>query len=145
MTVIFHTNAGAPVLAGDMLLSVPGPNIRTDLRLPSQPNGVIIPLDPIPSYIPIRMRRKIFIVNDHLAVGAAGSALHIAAFIDDLATSFGDRHLFSNAEIRAFLDRYASKLKPRWDVHLAGSFPGMLQPWIAGLSGSAVSPRLCGG
>ena len=38
-----------------------------------------------------------------------------------------------------------SKLKPRWDVHLAGSFPGMLQPWIAGLSGSAVSPRLCGG
>ena len=38
-----------------------------------------------------------------------------------------------------------SKLKPRWDVHLAGSFAGKLQPWIAGLSGSAVSPRLCGG
>ena len=40
---------------------------------------------------------------------------------------------------------WTTKLKPRWDVHLAGSFPGMLQPWIAGLSGSAVSPRLCGG
>ena len=38
-----------------------------------------------------------------------------------------------------------TKLKPRWDVHLAGSFAGKLQPWIAGLSGSAVSPRLCGG
>ena len=38
-----------------------------------------------------------------------------------------------------------TKLKPRWDVHLAGSFAGKLQPWIGGLSGSAVSPRLCGG
>ena len=108
MTVILHTNAGAPVLAGDMLLSVPGSNSRTDLRLPSQPNGIVIPLDPVPSYIPVRMRRKIFIVNDHLAVGAAGPALHIAAFIDDLTASFRDRHLFSNADIRTFLDRYAS-------------------------------------
>ena len=106
--MIFHTNAGFPVLASDMLLSVPWPHRHTDLRLPSQPNGITIPLDTVPSYIPVRMRRKIFVVNGHLAVGAAGSASHIAAFIDDLTTSFRDRNLFTNAEIRGFLDRYAS-------------------------------------
>ena len=78
LTAIFHTNAGAPALAGDMLLSIPGPTGHTDLRLPSQPNGIAIPSHLIPSYIPIRMRRKTFIVNERMAVGAAGPASHIA-------------------------------------------------------------------
>ena len=108
MTVIYHTNAGSPILAGDMLLSVPGLNSRTDLRLPSQPNGIVVPIDPLPRYIPVRMRRKVFIVNDHLAVGAAGSALHVAAFIDDLTNRFRDRDLFSKDDIEAFLHQYAS-------------------------------------
>ena len=63
MTVIFHTNAGLPVLAGDMLLSVPGPETGTDLRLPSQPNGITVPSNIIPEYIPVKMRRKIFVVR----------------------------------------------------------------------------------
>ena len=108
MTVIYHTNAGAPVLAGDMLLSFPGTSSRTDLRLPSQPNGVVIPVDPVPNYIPITMRRKVFIVNDHLAVGAAGSAMHIAAFIDELTLRFQNRDSFSKREIVDFLDQYSS-------------------------------------
>ena len=54
MTVIFHTNAGAPVLVSDMLLSMPGPGGYTDLRLPSQPGGIAIPSDAVPSYIPVR-------------------------------------------------------------------------------------------
>lgn len=91
-----------------MLLSVPGPISHTDLRLPSHPNGITIPKDPVPSYIPVRMRRKLFLVNDHLAVGAAGPALHIAAFIDDLTTRFSSREQFSNAEIRTFLEQYTS-------------------------------------
>ena len=71
MTVIFHTNAGTPVLAGDMLLSMEGPQIQTELRLPSQPNGIVIPSGKSLSYIPVSMRRKVFVVNEHLAVGAA--------------------------------------------------------------------------
>ena len=44
----------------------------------------------------------------------------------------------------------SSKPKPRWDVHLteagnrAGRLYGMPRLLIAGLSGTAVSPRLCG-
>ena len=108
MTVIFHTNAGAPVLAGDMLLSVPGPNAHTELRLPSHPNGITIPSDVIPGHVPIRMRRKIFVVNEHLAVGVAGSAIHVPAFVDDLTQTFRDRRTFSRSELTGFLGQYGS-------------------------------------
>ena len=91
-----------------MLLSVSNPNSYTDLRLPSQPNGIVIPSGQIPSYIPINMRRKIFIVNDHMAVGVAGSALHAAMFIDDLVEEFHNKSIYTYAEIRNFLDQYAS-------------------------------------
>ena len=104
--MIFHTNAGAPVLAGDMLLSVPGPNAHTDLRLPSQPNGITIPSDMVPNHVPIRMRRKIFIVNEHLAVGVAGSAIHVPTFVDGLTRGFRDRSTFARSGLTGFLDQY---------------------------------------
>ena len=106
--MIFHTNAGAPVLAGDMLVSVPGPIAYTDLRLPSHPNGITIPSDVIPGHLPIRMRRKIFIVNEHLAVGAAGSALHVPTFVSDLTRGFRDRSTFTWSELTGYLDQYGS-------------------------------------
>ena len=90
------------------MLSVEGPIGSTDLRLPSQPNGVVIPPDVHPIYIPITMRRKIFVVNGHMVVGAAGSAEHIAKFIDDLMEKFRKRNIFSGAELQGFLDLYAS-------------------------------------
>ena len=108
MSVIFHTNAGAPALAGDMLLSIPGPTGRTDLRLPSQPSGITIPTDQVPRYIPVAMRRKIFIVNDRLAVGTAGSALHVGPFVHDLIGEFRNKGGFTRAEVGDFLERYAS-------------------------------------
>ena len=108
MTVIFHTNAGAPVLAGDMLLSVPGPNAHTDLRLPSQPNGITIPSGMVPGHVPILMRRKIFIVNEHLAVGVAGSAIHVPKFVDDLTRGFRDRSTFTRSGLTGFLDQYGA-------------------------------------
>ena len=121
MTVILHTNAGAPVLAGDMLLSVPAPNAHTDLRLPSQPNGITIPSDVIPGHIPIRMRRKIFIVNDHLAVGVAGSVFHIPQFIDDLTGEFRDSSTFTRSELTSFLDQYGSSKDGRETLENIGA------------------------
>ncbi|MCY3554965.1 MAG: hypothetical protein OXH56_06535 [Gemmatimonadetes bacterium] len=107
MTAIFHTNAGSPVLAGDMLISVPGPTSTTDLRLPSHPNGVSIPIGHKPEFIPILMRRKIFRVNNSLAVGASGSALHIQYFIEDLFETFKNKSEFESTEIMGFLDNYS--------------------------------------
>ena len=106
--MIFHTNAGVPVLAGDMLLSVPGPNAYTDLRLPSHPNGITIPPDVIPSHLPILMRRKVFVVNEHLAVGAAGSATHVQTFLGDITQGFRGRSTFTRSELTGFLDQYGS-------------------------------------
>ena len=91
-----------------MLLSVPGPNVRTKLRLPSQPKGIVIPADQVPSLIPIKMRRKIFVVNDRLAVGAAGSVPNIRRFINDLNRAFHDRSIFTSAEIKNYLNQYGS-------------------------------------
>ena len=113
MTVIFHTNAGLPVLAGDMLISTAGSRSFTDLKLPSHPDGIVIPSNPIPDYVPIKMRRKIFIINDHLAVGAAGSVMHIRMFIDHLQDCFSDRTNFAGDEIKGFLNEYAGSTEGR--------------------------------
>ena len=108
MTVIFHTNAGTPVLAGDMLVSVHGPTAYTDLRLPSQPDGITIPADAAPSYIPVLMRRKVFLVNDQIAAGAAGSVLHIRLFINALTHHFRRKSAVTWAEVTDYLDEYAA-------------------------------------
>ena len=91
-----------------MLISTVGSRPYTDLRLPSHPNGIVIPSNPVPNNIPIKMRRKIFIVNDHLAVGAAGDVMSIRAFIDDISETFHDRPHFESVEIKDYLNDYAT-------------------------------------
>ena len=108
MTVVFHTNAGGPVLAADMLLSVTGPTSHTELKLPSQPSGIVIPSNLVPGFIPVKMRRKVFVVNDHLAVGAAGHVSQIQSFVGALTGEFQDKTEYSYREIESFLNRYAS-------------------------------------
>ena len=96
------------MLAADMLLSVPGPTSHTELKLPSQPGGIVIPSNLVPGFIPVKMRRKVFVVNDHLAVGAAGSVSHIQSFIGAMIGEFQDKTEYSYREIESFLNRYAS-------------------------------------
>ena len=93
-----------------MLVSVTGSNGPTELRLPSQPKGITISADKIPDYVPIKLRRKIFIVNDRMAVGAAGSVKSIQKYIEDLTFEFGGRNLFTNDELRNFLVQYGSSM-----------------------------------
>ena len=111
MTVIFHTNAGVPALAGDMLISTPSPKHSNKLKLPSHPNGIVIPSNLIPKSVPIAMRRKIFVVNEHLAVGAAGKVASIRAIIHHLFGAFGDKPSFSSAELEDSIMAYASTPK----------------------------------
>ena len=106
MTVVFYSNATSPVLAGDMLVSMPGPTGPTDLRMPSHPKGISIPDTYAPTYIPVRLRRKIFVLNDGLAIGAAGPVAHIRAFLSDLADAFGARSAFEYSDVAGFLERY---------------------------------------
>ena len=113
MTVILHTNAVRPALAGDMLISTSGPKINTVLRLPSQPKGIVVPADTFPAYVPVTMRRKVFVVNDNLAVGAAGAVLSIKAFLEDLNDRFWDRPVFHYVEISSFLTDYSSSAMGR--------------------------------
>ena len=54
------------------------------------------------------MRRKIFVVNDRMAVGAAGSVLHIRSFIDDIGVDFHNRGEVTYGEITEALGQYAS-------------------------------------
>ena len=108
MTVIWGTNAGALVLIGDMLLSVEDPRVRTDLQLPSQPEGVVVPQGVAATHIPVAARRKTFVVNDHLAVGVAGSATHIEPFLNELIGQFRQRVHFTLSDVDGFLERYAA-------------------------------------
>ncbi|GEM_PF-4328064 len=55
------------------------------------------------------MRRKIFVVNGKLAVGAAGSVLHIRRFLDDLVSEFATRPAFTYAQLKGFLSQYESR------------------------------------
>ncbi|MYC37405.1 MAG: hypothetical protein F4X66_10925 [Chloroflexi bacterium] len=121
MTVVFLTNAGTPVLAGDMLVSMPGPSAHTSLRLPSQPTGIVIPSDARPRYVPIRMRRKTFIVNDHMAAGASGSEQHISMFRADLFEEFQHRPTFSQSDIETFFDQYRASSRGSEVLENAGA------------------------
>ena len=96
------------MLAADMLLSVPGPTSHTELKLPSQPGGIVIPSNLVPGFIPVKMRRKVFVVNDHLAVGAAGSVSHIQGLVGALIGEFQYKTEYSYREIESFLNSYAS-------------------------------------
>ena len=108
MSVIFHTNANSPALCGDMIVSVPGPTSNTKLKLPAHPYGIVIPKHMIPKFIPVQLRRKVFIINDRLVVGAAGSVYHIQRFIRDLREAFQNGREFPYKDIRGYLDGYSS-------------------------------------
>lgn len=116
MTVIFHTDTGSPILAGDMLVSTQGPNADTDLRLPSQPNGITIPSGITPDYVPVSMRRKLFLINDRLAVGVAGTVMQITSFISDIEVAFHRQNNYSFEELDSFLKRYSTSPEGR-DVY----------------------------
>ncbi|MDE2925947.1 MAG: hypothetical protein OXT71_06060 [Acidobacteriota bacterium] len=107
MTVIFSTNAGTSALAGDMLLSTQVSGADTNLRIPSQPAGIEIPSGLTPQYIPVRMRRKIFVVNDRMAVGVAGPVPRARALVTDMIDEFGGNPDFQRDDISVFLKRHA--------------------------------------
>lgn len=108
MSVIFHTNANSPALCGDMIVSVPGPNVNTELKLPVHPHGIVIPKHIIPKFIPVQLRRKVFMINDRMVVGAAGSVYYIQRFIHDLREAFHNGSDFTYKDIRGHLDGYSS-------------------------------------
>ena len=113
MTVIFHTNVEMPVLAGDMLISTLGHQRHSDLKLPSQPNGIVSPEGFVPNQVPYSLRRKTFVVNERLAVGAAGSVVHIRRFLSALSSRFREAAGLSAAEVTAFLREYAASAEGR--------------------------------
>ena len=47
---------------------------------------------------------KVFIVNEHMAVGATGTVKCISKSIEDLTHKFHIKIKFTNADIRNFLD-----------------------------------------
>ena len=108
MTVILGTNAGTLVLIGDMLLSVEDPSVRSNLQLPSQPQGVRDTPRVAATHIPVAARRKTFVVNDNLAVGVAGSVHHIGLFLNELIGQFRQRVYFTLSDIDGFLERCAA-------------------------------------
>ena len=92
-----------------MLLSVRGSKGRTSLRLPSQPDGVVIPCGWPPKFIPVRLRRKLFVVNGRMAVGVAGSPNHIRKFLADLIGEFCSASEFTYSELNDYLRQYSSQ------------------------------------
>ena len=92
-----------------MLLSVRGSKSRTDLRLPSQPKGIVIPCGRTPKFIPVRLRRKLFVVNDRIALGVAGSSIHIRAFVAKLISEFSNASDFTYSEVNDYLRQYSSQ------------------------------------
>ena len=92
-----------------MLLSDRRPGAKTNLKLPSHPKGIIIPQGVIPSDVPVRIRRKLLVVNDHLAVGVAGKVSHIRTFVADLAAQFQNRTEFTYADLECFLNQFTSR------------------------------------
>ncbi|WP_423918879.1 hypothetical protein [Candidatus Poriferisodalis sp.] len=142
MTVIFHTNVEMPVLAGDMLVSTLGPQRHSQLRLPSQPNGIVTPDGFVPSQYPYSLRRKTFVIGDRLAVGAAGAVEHIRLFLHALTSRFRDLTGFMRGEITQFLRDYAGEPAGRAVMREIGVILLVeADDWRGSLTGGAVARR----
>ena len=109
MTVIFQTNLEVPLLCGDMLLSRPwSPGEITNLRLPSQPHGVCLQQQVIPDFIPLLMRRKLFLINKNLAIGVAGRVSNIRSFVEDVERTFSNKEEMTTDEVASYLAKNMS-------------------------------------
>ena len=91
-----------------MLISTLGHQRHSELRLPSQPNGIVNPDGFVPNQVPYSLRRKTFVVNERLAVGAAGPVVHIRQFLVTLSSRFSEESDLSAAKVKAFLREYAN-------------------------------------
>ena len=111
MTLIFSTTSGTITLAGDLLISAQGaPYVEPSLRLPSYPEGIAVPSSGDRHHVPMMMRRKLFIVNDRMAVGVAGAVTSIQSFLETLMDRFSLDSNFTFGDVKGFMDEYDSSL-----------------------------------
>ena len=61
------------------------------------------------------MRRKLFIVNDRMAVGVAGAVTSIQSFLGTLMDRFSLDSNFTLSDVKGFMDEYESSLH-RYDT-----------------------------
>lgn len=107
MTVIFHTNANnIPTLLGDLLIS--GTEDQDTLKLPGHREGITDIFPKGSGFVPIKIKRKVFIINDHIAVGISGTLVHMRAFIKDLKEKFHTMSSNSFSEIHEFINIYSN-------------------------------------
>lgn len=106
MTVIIHTNAfNVPVLISDMLISGPEGD-QAPIKLPTHAEGIDEVFPEGSGYIPKNLRRKVFIINDNMAVGTSGSLVHMSAFIQDLKETFPHSSSVSLFDLNTFIEAY---------------------------------------
>ena len=86
-------------------MSIPKRRRVSNLKLPLRPDGIKIPAKLTPAVMPIKLRRKIFVINDRLAIGAAGAEPKIRQFLRAVITEFRDRESFEFEELSEFLQK----------------------------------------
>lgn len=113
LATCFRFNDGVPYLLGDALISSPVKsskiNIPTnlDITFESTYEGV---------YIPTRLKQKLIVLSDHLAIGWADSWLDCAAAIREISDKFGTDEVHGS-DITKFLE---SKNKEYPNANLVG-------------------------
>ncbi|WP_153040882.1 hypothetical protein [Pseudovibrio sp. Ad13] len=94
------------MLVSDMLISGLETENSSDLKLPDHISGVDKTFPKGSGFVPLRLKRKLFIINDNLAVGLSGSFLHMRSFLDDLRERNRVHRLVTSEDMHQFIDEY---------------------------------------
>jgi hypothetical protein len=87
MTLIALTvNAGCPILVGDLLTT--SEQVDTEPAIPVFMKGVHAQLPAMQRLLPAKLRQKIYVVNERLAVALAGSEYEMKFFLEELKNHF---------------------------------------------------------
>jgi hypothetical protein len=96
-------------MVGDILTTSNTPD--QEQAIPTLLGSVNHRLPPDQKALPFRLRRKIYIINDQLAVGLAGSVYQMKEFLSDLKTRFKIFDV-TGPRIQAFLDEFSPDVYP---------------------------------
>lgn len=127
MTLISVTsNFGFPILLGDILTTSETPD--QEQHIPTFLSSVTQWLPTDQKLRPYRLRRKVYVIDDQLAIGLAGSGHEMKEFLGEIKNYF-KYHAVSEANILTFLQEFGQQTYPNSSailVHAANTPEGIL-------------------
>lgn len=102
----FEHHPAIPILIGDVLFSTD--EVKKNISLPTFLEGADHHLPKNQKYYPYRLRQKLYVINDHIAMALAGSRFEMKRALEDVTTYFRA----NDSTLQNLKDLYYNNLLP---------------------------------